>query len=88
VRNLAATALVIGAVVAIGWRPAAGPLAWAGAIAMIVLFILALSWLAACFGLLVGSWRWRPPPPAGCSGTARPGTDRAPSGSINGRFVN
>jgi ABC-2 type transport system permease protein len=54
-RNLLATALVIGAGLAVGWRPVAGPLAWLGAIAMVVLFIGAISWLAACFGLLVGS---------------------------------
>jgi ABC-2 type transport system permease protein len=54
-RNLLATALVIGAGLAVGWRPTGGPLAWLAAIAMIVLFIAALSWLAACFGLLVGS---------------------------------
>jgi ABC-2 type transport system permease protein len=55
VRNLLATALVIGVGLAVGWRPTGGPLDWAGAIAMIVAFILALSWLAACFGLLVSS---------------------------------
>jgi ABC-2 type transport system permease protein len=54
-RNLLATALVIGAGLAVGWRPTGGPLAWAAAIGLIVLFIAALSWLAACFGLLVGS---------------------------------
>ena len=54
-RNLLATALVIGAGLAIGWRPTGGPLAWVAAIGLIVLFIAALSWLAACFGLLVGS---------------------------------
>ena len=54
-RNLLATALVIGVGLAVGWRPAGGPLAWLGAIAMIVLFITAMSWLAACFGLAVGS---------------------------------
>ena len=54
-RNLLATALVIGVGLAVGWRPVAGPLAWAGALAMIVAFILAMSWLAACFGLVVGS---------------------------------
>jgi ABC-2 type transport system permease protein len=54
-RNLLATALVIGVGLAVGWRPAGSPLAWAGAIAMIVVFILAMSWLAACFGLLVHS---------------------------------
>jgi len=55
VRNLLATALVIGVGLAVGWRPTGGPLAWIGALAVIVAFILALSWLAACFGLLVGS---------------------------------
>src|SRR3984957_11709427 len=54
-RNLLATALVIGVGLAIGWRPTGGPLAWLGAIAMIVLFITAMSWLAACFGLVAGS---------------------------------
>jgi ABC-2 type transport system permease protein len=54
-RNLLATALVIAVGLGVGWRPAAGPAQWLGAIAMIVGFILALSWLAACFGLLVGS---------------------------------
>jgi ABC-2 type transport system permease protein len=55
VRNLLATALVIAVGFGVGWRPTAGPAQWAGAIAMIVGFILALSWLAACFGLVVGS---------------------------------
>ena len=54
-RNLLATALVIGAGLAVGWRSVAGPLAWLGAIALVVLFIGAMSWLAACFGLLVRS---------------------------------
>jgi ABC-2 type transport system permease protein len=54
-RNLLATGLVIAVGLAVGWRPSAGPLAWAGAIGLIVLFILAVSWLAACFGLLVRS---------------------------------
>ncbi|HEX4832191.1 MAG TPA: ABC transporter permease [Trebonia sp.] len=52
-RNLLATALVIGVALGIGWRPSGGPLAWVAAIAMIVLFILAISWLAAAAGLLV-----------------------------------
>ena len=54
-RNLLATALVIGVGLGVGWRPTASPLAWAAAVAMIALFILALSWLAAAFGLLVRS---------------------------------
>ena len=54
-RNLLATALVIGVGLAVGWRPTASPLAWAAAVGLVVLFILALSWLAAVFGLLVRS---------------------------------
>ena len=54
-RNLLATALVIGVGLAVGWRPTGGPLDWLAAVALIVLFITALSWLAACFGLVVGS---------------------------------
>jgi ABC-2 type transport system permease protein len=55
VRNLLATALLIGAGLAVGWRPSGGPAQWAGAIAMIVAFIAAMSTFAACLGLLVGS---------------------------------
>jgi ABC-2 type transport system permease protein len=54
-RNLLATALVIGVGLGVGWRPTASPVRWLAAVAMIVAFILALSWLAAAFGLLVGS---------------------------------
>ena len=54
-RNLLATALVIGAGLAVGWRPTGGPLDWLAAAGLIVLFITALSWLAACFGLVAGS---------------------------------
>jgi ABC-2 type transport system permease protein len=54
-RNLLATAMVIGAGLAVGWRPTGGPLDWVAAVGLIVLFIAALSWLAACFGLVVGS---------------------------------
>ena len=53
-RNLMATALVIGVGIGIGWRPGS-PARWLAAIAMIVLFVLALSWLAAAVGLLAGS---------------------------------
>src|ERR1700722_13138706 len=54
-RNLLATALVIGVGLAVGWRPTGGALDWLGAAGLIVLFITALSWLAACFGLVAGS---------------------------------
>jgi len=52
VRNLVATAIVIAAGLAVGWRPDASPVDWLGAAAMIVLVIFALSWLAAAVGLL------------------------------------
>jgi ABC-2 type transport system permease protein len=51
-RNLLATALVIAAGLGVGWRPSASPAHWVAAVAMIVLFILAMSWLAAMFGLI------------------------------------
>jgi ABC-2 type transport system permease protein len=54
-RNLLATALVIGVGLGVGWRPSASPARWLAAAAMIVLFILALSWFAAAFGLVVRS---------------------------------
>lgn len=55
VRNLVATALVIGVGLGIGWRPTGSPLEWLGAAGMIVLFVLALSWLAAGVGILARS---------------------------------
>jgi len=54
-RNLLATALVIAAGLGVGWRPTGSPAAWAAAVAMVTAFILAMSWLAAAFGLLVRS---------------------------------
>ena len=55
VRNLIATTLVICVSLAIGWRPTASPLDWLAAVGMILLFILAISWLAAAVGLLARS---------------------------------
>lgn len=54
-RNLLATALVIGVGLLIGWRPTASVLEWLAAIGMVLLFILAISWLAAAVGLLARS---------------------------------
>ena len=51
-RNLASTAVVVGIAVAIGFRPTAGPIEWLGAVAMIALFVVAISWLATALGLL------------------------------------
>ena len=54
-RNLVATGLVIGVALGIGWRPTGSPLRWVATVGMIVLFVLALSWLAAGVGLLARS---------------------------------
>jgi ABC-2 type transport system permease protein len=54
-RNLLASTLVIGVALGIGWRPVASPARWAAAAGLIVLFILALSWLAAGIGLTAHS---------------------------------
>lgn len=51
-RNLVSTAIVIVVALALGFRPTAGPVEWLGAIAMIMLFILSLSWLSATFGMI------------------------------------
>jgi ABC-2 type transport system permease protein len=50
-RNLMATGVVIGVALMVGFRPTAGPLAWLGAVGMIALFILAITWLYAAIGL-------------------------------------
>lgn len=54
-RNLVATVLVVGVALAVGWRPNAGIIDWSLAIGMVLVFILAISWLAAAGGLLAGS---------------------------------
>jgi len=54
VRNLIATTLVIGVALLIGWRPNGSVVDWVAAIGVVLLFILAISWLAAAAGLLAG----------------------------------
>jgi ABC-2 type transport system permease protein len=54
-RNLLASTLVVGVALGIGWRPAASPARWAAAVGLVVLFIAALSWLAAAIGLTARS---------------------------------
>jgi ABC-2 type transport system permease protein len=55
VRNLASTVLVFGVAFLIGFRPSAAPLDWLAAAAVLLLFILAVSWLSAAVGLLAKS---------------------------------
>ena len=65
-RNLTATALVVGAGLLVGWHPTASPEGWLAAAGVIVVFIFALSWLAAAVGLLARSPR-RPTRSRSCS---------------------
>ena len=55
VRNIASTVLVFAVAFLIGFRPSAGPLDWLAAVGILVVFILAISWLSAAFGLLARS---------------------------------
>jgi len=55
VRNLLATAVVIGVALLVGFRPSAGVAAWVGATALIALYILAITYLFAAIGLAAGS---------------------------------
>jgi ABC-2 type transport system permease protein len=54
-RNAVSTLLVLGVGVAIGFRPDASMLEWAGAVGVLLLFVVALSWISAVIGLLAKS---------------------------------
>ncbi|MBL1101649.1 ABC transporter permease [Streptomyces coffeae] len=54
-RNAVATAIVFGVAFLIGFRPDADPLQWSAVAGVLLLFILAISWLSACFGLIARS---------------------------------
>jgi ABC-2 type transport system permease protein len=54
-RNVASTLLVIAVAFGIGFRPHATPARFAAALGVLLLFVVAVSWLAAAFGLLVSS---------------------------------
>jgi ABC-2 type transport system permease protein len=54
-RNLVATAIVIGVGVLVGFRPTANLLEWVGTAALIAVYILAITYLFAAIGLAAGS---------------------------------
>jgi ABC-2 type transport system permease protein len=54
-RNVASIVLVFAAAFLIGFRPQAGAAAWLAAAGILLLFILAVSWLSAAVGLLARS---------------------------------
>ena len=51
-QTMAAVAIVAAVAVAIGFRPATGPIAWAAAIGLLTLVALALTWVAVALGLV------------------------------------
>ncbi|MFX0576420.1 ABC transporter permease [Nocardia nepalensis] len=50
-RNLAAIAIAVSVAIALGYRPQAGLLGWVAALAVITLFVTAISWIAVALGL-------------------------------------
>ncbi|MBW0105489.1 ABC transporter permease [Pseudonocardia sp. KRD291] len=54
-RNAVATAVVVVVALLMGFRPAAGPLGWLAAAAVVLGYVLALSWLAAALGTVARS---------------------------------
>lgn len=54
-RNLLATAVVIGVALLVGFRPTADVWGWIGAVALIALYILTITYLFAAIGLAAGS---------------------------------
>lgn len=54
-RNLLATAVVVGVGVLVGFRPEADPAGWLGVAALIALYILSITYLFAAIGLAAGS---------------------------------
>ena len=54
-RNAFATVLVIGVAYLTGFRPTAGPVEWLATAGVLLVWVLAMSWLSVCLGLLANS---------------------------------
>ena len=54
-RNLLSTVLVLAVALLIGFHPHASALDWLGVAGILLAFMIAISWIAACFGLLAKS---------------------------------
>ena len=54
-RNVVSAILVIGVALIAGFRPTTDPARWLAAAGLLLVLMLAISWLAACFGLLARS---------------------------------
>jgi ABC-2 type transport system permease protein len=55
IQALVSIAIVLGVAIALGFRPTVDPLDWLGAIGVVLLFTLALIWLATALGLAAKS---------------------------------
>ena len=55
IQTILSLGVVLGVAVALGFRPSAGPLEWLAALGVLVLFSLALIWLATALGLAAKS---------------------------------
>jgi ABC-2 type transport system permease protein len=55
IRNLVATAIVVAVGLLVGFRPTAGLGGWLGALALITVYILAITYLYAAIGLAAGT---------------------------------
>ncbi|WP_084960252.1 ABC transporter permease [Thermoactinospora rubra] len=53
-RSLIAVVLVIGLGLVVGFRPTAGPVEWLAVLAVLLLFIVAVAWVATLLGLVSG----------------------------------
>ena len=58
-RNVVSTLLVLGVALLAGFRPTTDPLNWLAAAGLLLAVMLAISWIAASFGLLVKKRRGR-----------------------------
>jgi ABC-2 type transport system permease protein len=54
-RNVVSTVIVLGVALLIGFEPHASVLDWLGVAGVLLAFMIAISWIAACFGLLASS---------------------------------
>lgn len=54
-RNVVATAVVVGVAFLVGFRPVAGVGAWLAVVGLLGLYVLAMTWIAVCLGLVASS---------------------------------
>lgn len=55
IQGLLGCAIILGVALAIGFRPAAGPLAWLGVIGTLAMIVFAVTWLSVVLGLVARS---------------------------------